>query len=331
MQTTSGKFFELYYGPSGSGKSESIVAVIKRIFKETGKKFRVLVGDGSTATYEPLVEAGIAEMLDYTTRDWPLSTLTQLCQGYWPLSVEDPKSKMVAMTKEQFATIGGYAIEGLSVGASYVMGDKRGGFSEQASRGVKIGGDNPVKLVDAMFDLNGIPIKDSGPMLTFGSVTLGGYGQAQRRMLGFVEASKGLPGWVIWTAHERASEEKISNQKVVGPEVAGGALTSGLSKHFNNTLHFTTAEKVIKKKDGHTEAMVQELDAEYRIYTRHHFRPEGNTFVKYLAVSRTPDPKSMPLYLESETPGVSIIEFYKKVREAREKSIAELKAAPPAA
>lgn len=325
MQTTSGKFFELYYGPSGVGKSESIVAVIKNAWKANKKKWRVLVGDGSRATYEPLAEVGLVDIIDYTTRDWPLSTLSQLCQGWWPVNVDDPKSKMVAMTPEVFASLGGYAIEGLSVGANYVMGDKKGGFSEQASRGVKIGGDNPVKLVDLELDSNGMPKAGTGPGLTFGSVTLGGYGQAQRRMLGFLEASKGLPGMVIWTAHERAAEEKISNQKVVGPEVAGGALTSGLSKHFNNTLHFTTAEKVVKKKDDHTEVMAQELDAEYRIYTRHHFRPEGNTFVKYLAVSRTPDPKNMPLYLESETPGESIITFYTKVAEARAKSIADLK------
>ena len=319
------KWIECYYGQSGTGKSESIAAVIRRIYKETGKKFRILVGDGSAATYAALVGAGIASIVDYTTRDWPLSTLSQLCEGYWPENPDDPKSKMLPMTPAIFATLGGYAIEGLSVGANYIMGDRKGGFAARAALGEKIAGDSPVQLIDLERDAAGNVRPGTGPGLAFGGVTLGGYGHAQRRMLGFIEKSKGLPGWVIWTAHERSSEDKVSNQKLIGPEVAGGALTASLSRLFNNTLHFATAEKTVKAKDEHTEKLVDVIDSEYRIYTRDHFRPEGNTFVKYKAVCRTPDPKSMPLYLESEDPGASIIEFYEKIKQAREKQIADLK------
>lgn len=340
--------FECYYGQSGTGKSEAIVAVIKRLWHETGKKFRVLVGDGSAATYEALVSAGVVEIADYTIREWPLSTMTQICQGYWPQDVLDPKSKLVALTQEQFASFAGYAIEGLSVGSGYIMGDKKGGFAEQASRGVRIGGDNPVKLVDLELDAAGNPKAGTGPGLAFGGVTLGGFGQAQRRMLGFIEHSKGLPGWVIWTAHEKMGEDKASNTKVIGPEVAGGALTAGLSKHFNNTLHFAIAQKSVKVKDQHTEKSVDEIDAEYRIYTRDHFRAEGNSFTQYRAVCRTPLPNgwptgetdvktkkplvvgAMPLYFESDQPGKSIIDFYENVKLARLQSIADLKPADAA-
>lgn len=323
------KWIECFYGQSGTGKSESIVAVLKRIYLETGKTFRILVGDGSGATYAALVEAGLAEIVDYTTRDWPLSTMSQLCEGYWPADPLDPKSKMLPMSADTFAKLGGYAIEGLSVGANYIMGDRKGGFAARAALGEKIAGDSPVQLIDLERNAGGNTIAGTGPGLAFGGVTLGGYGHAQRRMLGFIEKSKGLPGWVIWTAHERAGEDKVSGQKLIGPEVAGGALTASLSRYFNNTLHFATAEKTQKQQDTHTAKMVDVIDSEYRIYTRDHFRPEANTFIKYKAVCRTPDPKNMPLYLESDTPGESIIEFYEKIRAAREKQKAEL--ARPAA
>jgi hypothetical protein len=320
------KWIECYYGQSGTGKSESVAAVIKRIYLETGKTFRILVGDGSGATYAALVGAGLAEIIDYTTRDWPLSTLSQLCEGWWPLDPADPKSPMKAMTPEKFASLGGYAIEGLSVGANYIMGDRKGGFAARAALGEKIAGDSPVQLIDLERDPNTQLTKPgTGPGLAFGGVTLGGYGHAQRRMLGFIEKSKGLPGWVIWTAHERAGEDKVSNQKLIGPEVAGGALTASLSRYFNNTLHFATAEKTAKEKDDHTQKLVDVIDSEYRIYTRDHFRPEANTFIKYKAVCRTPKPKDMPLYLESDTPGASIIEFYERIRKAREEDIAALR------
>ena len=65
----------------------------------------------------------------------------------------------------------------------------------------------------------------------------------------------------------------------------GEAITANLPRHFNNTLHFVTASrKKEKAKDDHTEAMVTELDAEYRIYTRDHFHPDWNTFTRVVAV-----------------------------------------------
>lgn len=332
--TTSGKFFECYYGQSGTGKSESIAAVIKQIHHETGKKARVLIGDGSGATYQAFVDAGIVEMMDYTIRDWPLSTLDLLSQGYWPEDVDDPTSKLVAMKPEQFANIGLYAIEGLSVGAVYVMGDKKGGFAERAGKGEKIGQDSPIMIKDLERNpTTGQYIERSGPGTVFGGNALAHYGVAQKRMLGFVEKSKGLPGWVIWTAHERSSEDKVSNQKLIGPEVAGGALTASLSRYFNDTLHFATAEKTVKAKDEHTEKQVDVIDAEFRIYTRDHFRPEGNSFVKYKAVTRHPDPNGeqfgskLPLFFENPTPGASILEFYQHIRTVREAQATSLRRA----
>lgn len=330
------KFIECYYGQSGTGKSESAAAVIRAHYAETGKKARILVGDGSAATYSSLVDAGIAELADYSIRDWPLSTLSQLCEGMWPADPEDPKSKLLPMTPAILATLGVYVIEGLSVGSNYVMGNMKGGFAWRGGRGEKISGDSPIQIIDADRNAGGGIIAGSGPGLAFGGVTLGGYGHAQRQMLGFIEKSKGLPGWVIWTAHEKSAEDKVTNQKLIGPEVAGGALTAAISRVFNNTLHFSTAEKTSKVKDEHTEKSVDVIDAEFRIYTRDHFRPEGNTFVKYKAVTRHPDPNGLrlegcklPLYFEDPTPGKSIISLYENIKKARMADAALISALRP--
>lgn len=327
------KWIDCYYGQSGSAKSESAAEVIRRLHKENGKKARVIVGDGSAATYAALVDEGIVELADYSIRDWPLSTLKQFTEGYWPERPEDPKSPMKAMTPAQFAELGAYVIEGLSVGATYVMGDKKGGFAARAALGEKIAGDSPIQLIDQERKADGTLLAGSGPGFAFGGVTLGGYGHAQRRMMGFIEASKALPGTVIWTAHERAGEDKVSNQKLIGPEVAGGALTAVVSRVFNNTFHFATAEKTAKQTDAHTAKAVDVIDSEFRIYTRDHFRAEGNTYVKYKSVCRHPDPTGkkfllpdgkpgpeLPLYFTAEYPGEAIIKIYEHIKAAHERS-----------
>jgi hypothetical protein len=164
-------------------------------------------------------------------------------------------------------------------------------------------------------------------VFAYGGNPMAHFGFAQRRLLGFVERSKVFPNLVVWTAHERSTQDKISGEKLVGPEAAGEAMTANLPRVFNNTLHFVTASKKSDKvKDEHTGQMITDLDVEYRIYTRDHFHPDGSTFVKYKAVTRgASESQGMPLYLSSDIPGQSVLDFYQKIADLREKRAAELK------
>lgn len=334
---------DCYYGQSGTGKSEAIAAVIRQIYEQDGLKSRVLLGDGSKATYidQGLVDAGAVEICDFSIRPWPLTTMARLCEGYWPVDVDDPTSALRAPKLEDLKNIGVLAVEGLSVGAQYLMGDNLGGLAEQSGRGIKIGQDTPVFSKDCLFDKTGSPVKGSGPKIldaagkpvdeinSYGGNPVAHYGYAQRRLLANIERTKAFPHMVIWSAHERSTQDKVSGEKLVGPEAAGEAMTSNLPRVFNNTLHFVTASrKKDKKKDDHTEAMVTELEAEFRVYTRDHFHPDGAMFVKYKAVTRGASAATgMPEYLTSETPGKSILEFYQKLADLRESRAAGLKKA----
>lgn len=325
------KRIEMYYGQSGTGKSEALAAVIEEIYKSDGLKSRVIVGDGSKATYidRGLVDAGVVEVVDFSLRDWPMTTFAQLCEGYWPADPEDPKSKLLPPKPEDLLKLGVFGVEGLSVGGQYLAGDRKGGLAEQASRGIKIGQDSPIRFKDILYDANGKEIKDSGPGTEFGGNPIAHFGVIQRRLLSNVERTKVFPNIVIWTAHERSTVDKISGEKLVGPEAMGEAITANLPRHFNNTLHFVTAaRKKEKKKDEHTEAMITDLDVEYRVYTRDHFHPDGSTFVKYKAVTRgVSEKEGMPEYLTADVPGDAVREFYSKLKEARDARIAKLKAA----
>lgn len=317
------------WGQSGTGKSEGAAAVIEQIFKTDGLASRVILGDGSKATYKDrgLIDAGVVEVLDFSIREWPFTTMARLCEGWWPADVDDPNSPLLAPKPDVLKKLGVFVVEGLSVGAQYLMGDVRGGLAEQSGRGIKIGQDSPVRSVDILYDAKGNAIAGSGPGTEFGGNPVAHYGFAQRRLLANIERTKVFPNLVIWTAHERSTQDKISGEKLVGPEAAGEAMTANLPRHFNNTLHFVSASrKKAKLKDEHTEAMVTDLDVEYRIYTRDHFHPDGNTFVKYKAVTRgASEADGMPLYFTSDIPGQSVLDFYQKIADLRQARIDKLR------
>jgi hypothetical protein len=324
------KRIDCFYGQSSTGKSEALAALIEHIYEQEGLTSRVIVGDGSGATYRDrgLVDAGVVELLDFSIRPWPMTTMQQLTEGYWPANPDDPNSKLLPPNYDTLLKLGVFGVEGLSVASQYIMGDVKGGLAEQAGRGIKIGQDSPVRSVDILYDEKGNPIKDSGPGTSFGGNPVAHYGFAQRRLLSYVERTKMFPNWVVWTAHERSTQDKISGEKLVGPEASGEAITANLPRHFNNTLHFVTASKVGKKeKDDHTEKMVAELDVEYRIYTRDHFHPDGNSLVKYKAVTRgASEAEGMNLYYTNEMPGLAALEVYQKLAELSRARTEKLKA-----
>lgn len=324
------KAVNMFYGESGTGKSDAIAAIARK-FAERGKRTRLIIGDGSRATYDDLIDAGLAEVIDYTIRDYPLSTMQLLTEGYWPADPEDPTSKLLPPTPQSMKDIGLVAVEGLSVGSNYVMGDNIGGLSWRSGKGEKIGQDSPIRVGDGTYVKQG-HVEIFKPAFEgakeFGANPPSHYNVTQRRMLTYVDRSKVLPvDMVIWTAHQRAVEEKLSKEIIVGPEVAGAALTANLQRIFNHTLHFAVAGKRISGgKDEHTEKRVDELDLEYRIYTRDHFSPDGNVTYKFKAVTRAVPPGTgkkdkngnydgMPLYLVGEHVGDNILEFFEIVHQ----------------
>lgn len=310
---------ELFYGAPGGAKSTAIAHIIKELFLSTGKTARVRIGDGSAATYHDmgLVDAGAVELMDYTIREYPISTLEQLAEGAWPADPLDPNSPLIPREKQpKFGNIILDAFEGLAVAGLYIMGDKKGGFAQRASIGERIGGESEIRLIDGEVDKFGKPLPG---VRSYGGHTQGHYSQGQLRLANVIERSKMLPGWVIWTSHEREAETQ--GAKVIGPEGIGQKATPSFLRLFGNTLHFQKADKVVKLPDPHTGQMVNTLDVAYRIYTRDHAHPGGKVFGTYLATTRITHPDMMPLYLESDVPGASILQFYDIIEQSKKKSM----------
>lgn len=307
------KGFDLAYGPSGSGKSTWICDIAEYIWLTKKKRTRVYIGDGGAQTYEArgLVEDGIVEMFQYNDRDYPFTIVQQITEGYWPADLKDPDSPLVAPGKKEFEEIGLWVFEGLTVMGEYIMGSTKGALAERAARGEKIGQDSPINVIDP-----------SG--LKFGGNAMAHFGFGQRRITDAIQRSKALPGFVMWTAHEQASEDRDNgNEKIIGPASVGKAMTAKTALWFANTLHFTTATKKVKKKDATTGKEVDVYETERRVYTREHADPDGVVFTRYLANSRVATYRGggkvinpMPEYLTPPDP----IRFYEIVEEAKNKS-----------
>lgn len=303
------------YGPSGSGKSESMARFIEEVHRQTGKKARVVIGDGSSLTYDYLVELGIVEVYTFTMRPWPTATLKALAKGWWP----NAEQKLAPTDPAVMDGIGVYVFEGMSVAARYLMGHTRGGMSDRAARGEKMGPDAAIRIVEGEVDPKTGKVT-SGPNETYGTNGQAQYGFVQNIVLEVVQESHTLPvPYVFWTAHEATNnpETDLSKELVIGPEVIGKALTASIQRSFINCIHACTVSKRTKQNDTFTNRAVDELDSEYRLYSRDHYSPSGTSMTRYKAITRGVD-GNFPQFFVSETPGESLLRYYEEVVNAKE-------------
>lgn len=312
------KVFDCLYGAPGTGKSESCARLAEYLYQTTGLKTRIVLGDGSALTYEHLVQAGVAEVCDFSSMPWPQDTLMALSNGAWPTA----QGKLEPTDPVVLATIGLYIFEGLSVAGAYIMGNVRGGLADRGGRGEKIGQDSPIRIVEGEIDPKTGKVID-GPGTSVGGNPPAHYNVAQRTLLECLQRSKNLPCHVIWTAHEATNnpENDLNKELLVGPEVVGKALTGAIQRSFNNTIHCCTVGKRTKQTDTFTGRAVDELDLEYRLYTRDHFSASGTTLTRYKACTRGVD-ATLPQYVAGGEPGQALLAYYQLLAEKRAHRVA---------
>ena len=294
------------YGRSGVGKTTWWLNLAAFLFQTTGKKTRCYSGDGGSATveYSGLVEDGVVELFQFTTRPNPFETTSFCCQGKWPADPENPTSPWVNAPSKD-GPYGLFVFEGLSVMAQYLMsGSVVGGLAYRRGQGEK------TSQMDGA-----VTFKDGSVKVSH--LTMSDYGALQRTMYDRIEETRVLPGMVYWTAHQRDAEDSETKERIIGPDVGGKALTSKIGASFGNTIHLDTAQKRRKERDGTTGKEVDVVDIERRAYTREHYDPDGQNFLKYYANNRCATPDKMPLYLSPPDP----VQFYRLLKEGRRSAV----------
>jgi len=327
------KIHDLDYGESGSGKSEFNKATAKQAVRENpGKKIKLIVNDGSLATWEALISAGICEYVEVGAREYPLTVTDQLSAGWWPKDWRDPSSPLVKPTADSLDSYCFTMFEGASVLGKYIMGGVKGGMAWRAANGEQMGPDAIVSIRDGEYDDKGKLIGGSGNV--YGTNGTAHYMAAQNHMVECINRSRSLRGHVAWSAHEVIMDDmvnigdlknpvKVRKGVVIGgPECCGKALTPNLQRLFNNTRHHQVLGKAVKdakELDDFTGTVFNDHETAHRVWTREHFAQSGATNVKYKALTRNVD-DSFPVYFDGKM-GQNALDYYLALHNAKLKEL----------
>lgn len=210
----------LLYGLTGTGKTNQLAELIKALYKETGKPALVYVTDwGGSGPLLQLQNANMAVLEQHTYGRDPFVFIDAAVQGKrWV------EGKWVQQDVTKYSLV---AIESLSGMGDLALNE----LGKQAAAG--FGGD--AQKAPAL------QIQSEGQIIKVASNSPTHYGMAQRHLLEKVWQSQLLPVPVIWTAHEDVGDAdnvaaQVGVKGIIGPMIAGHALTTGLPKYFVYTF-----------------------------------------------------------------------------------------------
>jgi hypothetical protein len=249
----------LLYGGTNAGKTTQLRKLIEAQATPE-RKARVNVTDrgGTTSILQPLVAKGICELeiYDETTHD-ALIWIDRVCQGQiWREGkwIDGECERLSLWATESLSGCGDLTLNALGV---------------QAANGFNVGGEPAPAL----------KIQAQGQTLLVPSGSRTHYLVAQRLLLAKVWQSQNLPCAQVWTSHEdivpldkkHADGERtveiaasLGIKGIIGPMVAGSALTSNLPKYFVFTFRLAvipadTSNKHVlftgRHKDGSLEGL----------------------------------------------------------------------------
>lgn len=206
----------LIYGDTGDGKTALIGELAEHEIATRGKITRLYSADrGGWLTIQPYVNLGIIEahaVGDYDPWVW----INKCVQGQVP----DGKG---GWTKPDNSNVGLWAFESITSIADSVMS----WMAQASGRGVNIGGQGAFNF----------KVGEGKDQMTIGTNNQGHYTVAQQRVLEEVWRSQNLAGdFLVWTASARRAADADTNAQILGPQVAGKALTSEVPRWFNYTF-----------------------------------------------------------------------------------------------
>lgn len=263
----------LLYGSTNSGKTTQVAEIIKALATPE-KPARVYAADrGGVLPYLPLQRKGLVQVELYNESHDRFIWIDNACQGkvYRENAWVDGNPTALSLV----------VFESLSGCADLVLN----ALGQQAANGMNVGGE----------PAPGLKIQAQGQQIMVPSGSRTHYLVAQRWLLEKVWQSQTLPCPVVWTAHEdiatldkkTADGEKqvemaagLGVRGMIGPMVAGSALTKELPKYFVFTFRLST--------------IVTEQKKRHIMYTGRH--RDGS--LEGLANSRAPINSKLPLQVE---------------------------------
>lgn len=266
------------YGQSGSGKTTQLGEYAKWTYQRTGKRTRYFAADmGGHDSIDPLIDLGIIEPVYMNEEDDPWTWVGKAVQSAPPEGVG-----LVCYDS------------GSSISEALLSS-----CAKLASQGQQVGSQKALKF--------SIPKTD----LTIGTNTESHYMVVQSYMLDRIWQSTWLARRsgvdVVWTFGEHRAES-TNDAPIVGPKLAGKALTASIPKWLRYTLRLVTVAQ-------------EGAPARHLLYTTE--QPELNGMGMSFANARYPLAATTPLPAIIEP--ASLIEFWDIMERAQIEAKANLK------
>jgi GTPase SAR1 family protein len=230
----------LLYGRTRSGKSTQIGELAEHVYKTTKKITRLYTAD--RGSYDPIriyVELGIIEVIEIGDTD-PWLFLNKAVRGF----VRDDKGKWVQGTN---TNVGVFAFESMTSFADELMAN----MAKKAGEGVNIGGG-----ANIAFQVGG-----DGESLKVSGHNMAMYGVCQSRITEEVWTSQKLNAdYILWTASVSKDDDSASSNKVLGPQVAGKALTSEVPRWFGLSFRIDALPAQNGKPERHILYLGNNID-----------------------------------------------------------------------
>ena len=219
----------LMYGRTGSGKTTQLGMMIEHVYKTMKKKSRICTADqGGYDTIRPYEELGLAEIIPLNDTD-PWVWAHKVSTGH----SRDKDGKWV-LDQAKLGELGFVAFESAQAIAA--------GFKEDMEQN-NLGGDTASSF-EKRSDGEALKIQTTKGFQKFAV--------PQSRILRTMYNSFKLPvDYVMWTAGASKDDDDLGNNKIVGPDVLGKALTGVLPQIFNYTFRIDVIPASVGKAPSH--------------------------------------------------------------------------------
>ena len=206
----------LMYARSRGGKTSLIGELALHLMETTGKPSLVnSIDKGGIGPIQPLVDLGVIELVEQLNTD-PWIFMNKISTG----QTRDERGKWVKADLSKYAMIANESLTGFS---DAFMND----LAAKAANGVNIGGSGNVS-----FSVSG-----DDTTMKIGANNMSHYNVVQNRILDEVWRSQKLEvPYLIWTAGASRDDDPNSSGKVIGPAIAGKALTAEMLRNFDLTF-----------------------------------------------------------------------------------------------
>lgn len=230
----------LMYARSRGGKTSQIGELAEWIKVTTGKKSLVnSIDRGGIGPIVPLIDLGIIDLVEQENTD-PWIFMNKITTGH----IRDGSGKWVKADLSKYGMIANESMTGFS---DAFMND----LAAKSAQGINIGGAANI----------GFTVSGDGDAIKIGGNNMGHYNVVQNRILDEVWRSQKLDiPYLVWTASASRDDDPNASGKVIGPAIAGKALTSEMLRHFDLTFRLDCIPAQAGKPERHILYLGNSLD-----------------------------------------------------------------------